>query len=116
MSKGNRNRQYRQNNPSGYKMNSTERKIFNDEIKKAVLQQEMVMSTEMDAAWVWLLYNELELSVEECHRLYKLIEVNHARLREFYEVNDLDGMGWLYVQKCKSAGMDIEKWYAEPPA
>lgn len=115
MSKGNRNRQLRQANPSGYKLNSTERKIFNDEIKKAVLQQEHVMSMEVDAAWVWMLYNELDLPIEECHRLYKLIEVNHAKLREFYEVHDLDGMGWLYVQKCKGAGMDIEKWYAEPP-
>lgn len=110
MSKGNRNRQ---NRPEGYKLNSTERKVLTEKVKEAVLQQTQIMSTEMDAAWVWMLYNELELSVEECHRLYKLVEVNHAELREFYEVNPLDGMGWLYVQKCKDAGMDIKKWSAE---
>lgn len=114
MSKGARNRQNRQNNPGGYKLNSTERKALNDTVKEAVLRQSQVMSMETDAAWVWLLRNELELSVEECHRLYKLIEVNHAELRKFYEVRDLDGMGWLYVQKCKDAGMNIEKWYEEP--
>lgn len=110
MGKGNRNRQ---NRPDGYKLNSTERKILNDKVKEAVLQQSQIMSMESDAAWVWLLFNELDLPVEECHRLYKLIEVNHAELRKFYEVRDMDGMGWLYVQKCKDAGMDIAKWFAE---
>lgn len=110
MGKGNRNRQ---NRPEGYKLNSTERKALTDKVKEAVLRQTNIMSVESDAAWVWLLYNELDLSVEECHRLYKLIEVNHAELRKFYEVRDLDGMGWLYVQKCKDAGMDIEKWFEE---
>ena len=110
MSKGNRNRL---NRTEGYKLNSTERKILNDKVKEAVLRQTQVMSMESDAAWVWLLYNELDLSVEECHRLYKQIEVNHRELREFYEVRDLDGMGWLYVQKCKDCGMDITKWLTE---
>ncbi len=112
MSKGNRNRQ---NRPAGYKLNSTERKAMMEEIKKAVLRQSNVMSMETDAAWVWLLYTELDLSIEECHRLYKLIEVNHKELREFYEVNDMDGMGWLYVKKCKDSGMDIEEWFNESP-
>lgn len=110
MGKGNRNRQHRQDNPREYSLNSTERRLLEEKIKEEVLRQTTVMSTEMDAAWVWMLYNELELSAEECYRLYKLIEVNHKELREFYEVNPLDGMGWLYVQKCKSAGLDIEKW------
>jgi hypothetical protein len=114
MSKGNRNRQHRQSSP-GYTLNSTERKKLNDEVKRAVLRQSQIMSVEADAAWVLMLYNELDLSVEECYRLYKQIEVNHAELREFYEVNPLDGMGWLYVQKCKDAGMDIEKWSKETP-
>lgn len=112
MSKGNRNRQ---NRHEGYKLNSNERKALTDAVKEEVLKQSHVASMEGDAAWLWLLYNELDLSVEECHRLYKLVEVYHKDMREFYEVNDLDGMGWLYVQKCKNAGMDIEKWYAEPP-
>ena len=112
MSKGNRNRQ---NRSEGYKLNSTERKALDDLVKREVLRQSGVMSMESDAAWVWLLYNELDLPVEECHRLYKLIEVNHAELREFYDVRGMDGMGWLYVQKCKDAGMDIQKWFEEPP-
>lgn len=110
MGKGQRNRQ---NRPEGYRLNSTERKVLNEKVKEAVLRQTQIMSMESDAAWVWLLYNELDLSVEECHRLYKLIEVNHAELREFYEVRDIDGMGWLYVQKCKDAGMDVEEWSKE---
>lgn len=112
MSKGNRNRQHRQSSP-GYTLNSTERKVLTEKVKEAVLKQTQIMSTEMDAAWVWMLYNELDLPVEECYRLYKLIEKNHKELREFYEVNPMDGMGWLYVLKCKGAGMDIEKWAAE---
>lgn len=110
MGKGTRNRQNRVANPPEYKLNSTERKLLDQKVKETVLRQSDVLSMETDAAWVWLLYNELDLSVEECHRLYKMIEVNHAELRKFYEVNSLDGMGWLYVQKCKDAGMEIEKW------
>lgn len=110
MGKGNRNRQ---NRPEGYKLNSTERKLLADKVKEAVLRQTQIMSVEFDAAWIWLLYTELDLPVEECYRLYKQIEVNQKELREFYEVRPLDGMGWLYVQKCKNAGMDIEKWAAE---
>lgn len=112
MGKGSRNRQ---NRPEGYTLNSTERKAMSEKVKQAVLKQSDVMSAELDAAWIWLLHTELELSVEECYRLYKLIESNHAELRAFYEVHDLDGMGWLYVQKCKDAGMDIEKWSKESP-
>ncbi len=114
MSKGNRNRKHRQENPPSYLLNSTQRRLLEEKVKESVLQQTNVMSLEMEAAWVWLLRNELELSVEECHRLYKQIEANHAELRGFYEVNPLDGMGWLYVQKCKDAGMDIVKWSKEP--
>lgn len=112
MGKGSRNRQ---NRPEGYKLNSTERKAVAERVKAAVLKQSNVMSVELDAAWIWLLYTELDLPAEECHRLYKLIEANHKELREFYEVNPLDGMGWLYVQKCKGAGMDITKWSEESP-
>lgn len=110
MGKGSRNRQ---NRPEGYKLNSNERKALEEKVKQAVLRQSQIMSVEMDAAWVWMLSQELELPVEECYRLYKQIEVNHAELRAFYEVQPLDGMGWLYVQKCKDAGMDIEKWSKE---
>lgn len=113
MSKGNRNRQFRQDNPPEKRLSSTERKILEDQVKKAVLRQCGVMSVESDAAWVWLLYMELDLPVEECYRLYKQIEVKHKELQEYYELNPLDGMGWLYVQKCKDAGMDIEKWSKE---
>lgn len=115
MSKGNRNRQHRLENPKGYKLNSNERNAMHKEIKAAILRQSNVMSVESDAAWVLLLYNELDLPVEECHRLYKLIEVNHKELREYYEINPMDGMGWLYVQKCKDKGMNIDEWSKEPP-
>lgn len=115
MSKGNRNRQQRQSSPSGYQLNSTERKKLYETAKAAVLRQSAVMSVELDAAWVLLLHNELDLPVEECHRLYKLIEANHKDLREYYELNPMDGMGWLYVQKCKDKGMNIDEWSKEPP-
>lgn len=115
MSKGNRNRQQRQNSPSGYQLNSTERKKLYDTAKAAVLRQTAVMSVELDAAWVLLLRNELDLPVEECYRLYKQMEVNHKDLREYYEINPMDGMGWLYVQKCKDLGMNIDDWSKEPP-
>lgn len=113
MGKGSRNRKQREENPGGYKFNSTERKQVDKLIRAEILQHEHSLSMAVDAAWLWQLYEVYEWTEEELHRIYKGIEVYHQKIREYYEVNDSTSTGWLYLQKLREHGIDLEKWYAE---
>jgi hypothetical protein len=113
MGKGNRNRKQREDNPKGYHFSSTERKLVNDMIRQQILQQEHRLSMEVDAAWLWQLYQQYEWPEEKLHEIYRNMAVDHAEIRKRYELAPMDGAGWLYVQKLRERGIDLEKWYAE---
>lgn len=113
MSKGNRNRKNRMENPPSNKVSSTQRKMMEDLVKEEILRQEFRMSMEVDSAWLWVLFMRWGFTEEQLHRLYKDIEVEHKALREYYEAHPLDGIGWLYKKKLLDHGMDVERWYAE---
>lgn len=113
MGKGSRNRKNREENPSGYKFNSTERKLVDELIRAEIRRQEHRLSLEVDAAWLWQLSEVFGWTEEQLHEIYKGIEKYHQDIRSWYELDVGDGAGWLYVQKLRDRGIDLEKWYAE---
>lgn len=113
MGKGSRNRKQREENPKGYKFSSTERKLVDELIRDQIRQQEHRLSLEVDAAWLWQLSERYEWPEEQLHEIYKAMETDHRLIRKRYEVDAGDGGGWLYVQKLRDRGIDLEKWYAE---
>ena len=113
MGKGSRNRKHREENPGGYRFNSNERKLVDELIRQQIRQQEHRLSLEVDAAWLWQLYEVFEWPEEELHRIYKGVESYHQEIRKYYELDAADGAGWLYLQKLRDRGIDLEKWYAE---
>lgn len=113
MGKGSRNRKYREENPGGYKFSSTERKLVDELIRFEIRKQEHRLSLEVDAAWLWQLSEVFEWTEEDLHRIYKGVETYHQAIRKHYELEPTDGAGWLYVQKLRDRGIDLEKWYAE---
>lgn len=113
MGKGSRNRKYREENPREYKFSSTERKLVDEQIRAEIRQQEHRLSMEVDAAWLWQLSERYEWPEEQLHEIYKALETYHGDIRRWYELEPTDGAGWLYVQKLRDRGIDLEKWYAE---
>lgn len=113
MGKGSRNRKNREENPRNYKFNSTERKLVDELIRQEIRQQEHRLSMEVDAAWLWQLSEVFGWPEEDLYRIYKGIEKYHQDIRSWYELEPTDGAGWLYVQKLRDRGIDLEKWYAE---
>lgn len=113
MGKGSRNRKQREENPRGYKFSSTERKLVDEMIRAEIRNQEHRLSLEVDAAWLWQLSEVFGWPEEELHRIYKGVESYHQDIRKHYELDASDGAGWLYVQKLRDRGIDLEKWYAE---
>lgn len=113
MGKGSRNRKNREENPRNYKFNSTERKLVDELIRQEIRQQEHRLSMEVDAAWLWQLFEVFGWPEEDLHRIYKGMEKYHQDIRAYYELGATDGAGWLYVQKLRDRGIDLEKWYAE---
>lgn len=113
MGKGSRNRKHREENPRSYNFSSTERKLVDELIRDQIRQQEHRLSLEVDAAWLWQLYMRYDWPPEKLHEIYKAMETEHRSIREYYDVDSRDGAGWLYVQKLREQGIDLEKWYAE---
>ena len=113
MGKGSRNRKQREENPRNYKFSSTERKLVNEMIQAQIRLQEHRLSLEVDAAWLWQLFERYEWTEEQLHEIYKALETYHQKIREHYDLDACDGAGWLYVQKLRDRGIDLEKWYAE---
>ena len=113
MGKGSRNRKYRQDSPRGYKFSSTERKLVDEMIRQQIRLQEHRLSLEVDAAWLWQLSEKHDWTEEQLHEIYKDMETYHQKIRAYYELDAGDGAGWLYVQKLRDRGIDLEKWYAE---
>lgn len=111
MGKGSRNRKTRQENPRVWEPSSTERKRMEELIRQQILEQERRFTMEVDAAHVWVLYDKYGFSPEECRKFFEDIEKVNVSLRQHYEIEGLDGTGWLYVQKLRDHGMDIENWY-----
>jgi hypothetical protein len=111
--KGNRNRKNREENPRSYNFSSTERKLVDEMIRQQIRQQEHRLSMEVDAAWLWQLYEVFGWPEEELHRIYKGVEKYHQDIRKHYLLDDGDGAGWLYLQKLRDHGIDLGKWYAE---
>lgn len=113
MGKGNRNRKQREDNPKGYRFSSTERKLVDELIRAEILKQEHTLSMQVDAAWLWQLMEVFGWTEEELHQIYKGVGTYHQEIRKYYELDPMDGAGWLYLQKLRDRGIDLEKWYAE---
>lgn len=107
MGKGSRNRKERESRGSGYRFNSTERKLVDMEIRKSILEQERRMSLEVDAAWLMQLYERYDWTPEQLREIYDSMAKDHQKIRERYEMEECS---WIYVQKMKEAGMDIASW------
>ena len=113
MGKGSRNRKRREENPPEIKLSSTQRKLLEEEVRREILRQEHRLSMEVDAAWLWSLYERYGWSEDELHGIYKAMEIDHNLIRQHYELGAQDRMGWFYMQKLRDRGIDLEKWYAE---
>ena len=113
MGKGSRNRKQREENSREYRFSSTERKLVDELIRSEIRKQEHRLSLEVDAAWLWQLCEVFDWPEEDLYRIYKGMEKYHQNIRSWYELDAKDGAGWLYVQKLKDRGIDLEKWYAD---
>lgn len=115
MSKGNRNRKYRSEQPEKkWQPNAKEEKLMNDAIREQILEMETQFSNDHDAAMLWALHLEFGFGKKRLKRFHKRFYQLHKQLIEHYESNKMGDIGFVCRKNLLTIDVDIAAWNAEP--
>lgn len=110
MSKGNRNRERRKEEKKqleAYAKRNNLQKMVDAECRKKLLELDEEFSADWEAAILWDIHEITGYGKIRLERLYRRMYQSHKELREHYEISENDE-GWLYREKLKEIGVDIE--------
>ena len=79
------------------------------EIHQQCLAADKAFTLDMDTLYLWTLHSKYRWGLKRLKQFYKDVFVEHLRMREFYEMDDL----YPERYKLKEKGIDVEAWYNE---
>lgn len=86
-----------------------QKKEIRSELKKQVIEFEDKYSKEVDAITLWTLHIFAGWGKDKLHKFWDEVFDEHQRLKERYELDD----EWIYQEKLRRMGVDIDEWYKE---
>ena len=111
MSKGARNRadrKARQEQLQAFAKRNELEKMIAVECRKKLLELDEEFSADYEAAILWQLHEMFGFGQSRLIRFYKAFTAMHEQLRKHYEISQ-DEQGWLYRQKLKAIGVDVDE-------
>lgn len=79
------------------------------EVHQQCLALDKAFTLDMDTVYLWTLHSKYGWGLKRLKQFYKDVFIEHLRMREYYEVDDL----YPERYKLKEKGIDIEAWYNE---
>ena len=84
------------------------KKAANREIYRQILERDRQFQRENDAMFLWAAHEFLRVGTDRLKRFYRYLFTRHEELRNYYDL-DPDDEGWIYSQKLKGIGFDIDE-------
>jgi hypothetical protein len=97
----------------GADLTAAERKAMRIEIQKQLAEDTRKHAIEIDAMFLWYMYEEFGLSLEQLKQLFMGFAPRIDELCNRYEMYDQEGTMWLCTHKLKEMGVDLEEWDKE---
>ena len=96
----------------GASLTAKEREAINIEIVKEIRQRSEQYANDIDAAILYQLHVQLGFGKDRLRKFYDGWKAAHDNLLNHYEMDKEDST-WLFMQKLKDIGVDVEAWNAE---
>lgn len=85
------------------------KQVIVHEVHQQCLALDKAFTLDMDTVYLWTLHSKYGWGLKRLKQFYKDVFIEHLRMREYYEVDDL----YPERYKLKEKGIDIEAWYNE---
>ena len=89
------------------------KKAMMEEITKQILERDTAFAMDSDASLLWAIHEVFGFGKKRLRRLWEKQYNLHRELRSYYAAEDYEEMGWIYREKLKNIGVDVEDWYKE---
>lgn len=96
----------------GANLTAKEREAINIEINKEIRRRSEQYADDIDAAILYQLHAQLGFGKERLRKFYDGWKAAHDNLLNHYEMDGSDST-WLFMQKLKDIGVDVEAWNKE---
>lgn len=96
----------------GAELTSDEKKAIEIESRKIIADMDKQNAIEIDSIYIYALHTLDGFGEERLKKHFKYLWTMFDELKERYEMDSQD-MPWLYKQKLKEKGFDVEAWAKE---
>ena len=94
----------------GAKFTKDEQKAVNIEIQKSLADYIRKHEIEIDAMILWHLHEQLQYGPKRLWDFFKGFAPATDALADRYDLESDEDKVWLYTQKLKEYGIDVEEW------
>lgn len=96
----------------GADLTSKEREALDIEIRKQIAEQARQYQDDFDACVLYQIHAQYGKQAKALRKFYDQWKVVHKALLDHYELDKPDAP-WLFMQKLKDLGVDVEEWNKE---
>ena len=94
----------------GAQLTRAEEKAMNMEIQRQCADYDRKHMDEIDAMILWTLHEEFGFGEVRLRRFHSAFNKRFEELIEHFEIDDDEGLLWLYTKLLKEKGIDISNW------
>lgn len=90
-----------------------EQKAMNMEIQRQCAEYDRKHMDEIDAMILWTLHKEFGFGEARLKRFHDAFIDRFKEMTERFEIDDDEGLLWIYTKMLKEEGIDISSWSKE---
>jgi hypothetical protein len=83
------------------------------ELNRQILIRDEAYWLNFDACILWTLHTSLGFGEKRLKKIFLDFNREHNRMREYYQLNDAEGNGYVARELLRQSGIDLEAWEKE---
>lgn len=91
------------------RLSAKQNKAMDRLITDRIIELEEEHAKDFDATVLWALHETFGFGAERLKRFYRAYQAEYKRLREYYQLEESDGVPWLCRRKLAEIGVDVDE-------
>ena len=94
-------------------LGAKEKRAIKMDIQRQLAEYHEKHLSEIDSVVLWVLHEEFGFGTSRLKKFHRLFSIRVRELLDRYEFTDEDDQIWIFTNKLKNYGVDLEEWNRE---